>query len=562
MVEALGEDLLQHRYRVYDERIGVFRVVHVLTPTFANDAQVREVFVDQARRLLAFHHPGVVRLVDVQPRSVMPWVVVEDHEGPSVLDHVEHAGPLAPRQAVQALRPALAGLQALHEAGFVHGDVHPHNLLPGPDGGLVITEPSLRWAAGAALSSLTEPAWSSPEWRRDPSHRSVASDIYSIGATLFALLTGTAPPDFLYDLEASDPTLAAVPDALRSVIVQCCRLQPATRPKQVRSVIEALGRASQAVGPDPEGAAPLVAPEVSLPDPLPTSFPALMPILDQVRPAAGFEDESDDDSATTQHATPLPYTMTPAQRDERSEWVAGKPRLNPDSLPIYVDKESVLRQVEEEKDEVRRKETVTPAGVKRIGQPSPQPARRTLGKARAPDLPASAADDDDNSSLTRWVMIGGFGGVTVALVALLGFAIILLMARFRITDAREATRVSRVQLYQTMADHENIVASMDTNLHRTYASWEEVKGEPARINGALGFLDAFALTMRIVERDDPRLPQITDAARRFAASRENYRRSLDLWRAEAATFTGRTVVSIGMAGLPPEDQSSSSAMNR
>ncbi|MEN0065480.1 MAG: protein kinase [Myxococcota bacterium] len=433
VVQAIDEDVVVRTYRAYDERLGLFRAVQVLAPRYANHPKIRELFVKQASRLVAFNHRHVVRVVDVQPEGALPWAVVEDHYGPSLLEHLAQHGPLTPRQSIAVMRQALDGLQALHEVRLAHSDVHPERLHVAEDGAITLSEPSLRWVAGGSALRLDEIGYVAPEQRRDPGRRTVASDLYGVGATLFALLTAKTPPDFLFEAESDDKVFDGLPKALTEVIRRCCAQDPKTRPRHARQVAEALLRAGRSVGSDPAGSRPLKGPAHELALPVAPDFPELEAILDRRSPAAlaaaavarepsnnhvtdtmdvvwqraqhmqDAAEEDEEDAATQAGEAPealaelgrpetsapepdvagLPYVMPTNEIHERKGWEPPE-TFNPETLPDYADEGEAERLAELERS--AESVVVTPQGSPELlGAPS-----QLVEPSMAATLPAGA----------------------------------------------------------------------------------------------------------------------------------------------------------------------------
>src|SRR3990172_12101081 len=154
-------------------------------------------FLAEARLVARINHPRVVQIYGAARHGDHCYIAMEYVAGASAEAVVAQAGPMAPRNATDVLLQAASALDAPHRSGVVHRDVKPANLLIGADGvaklgdfGMALGSAGL--SNGDAHLREGTPYYTAPEiWRGEAA--SAASDIYSLGATYFQLLTGRPP---------------------------------------------------------------------------------------------------------------------------------------------------------------------------------------------------------------------------------------------------------------------------------------------------------------------------------------------------------------------------------
>ncbi|HEY3686800.1 MAG TPA: serine/threonine-protein kinase [Streptosporangiaceae bacterium] len=197
-------------WRAYDELLG--RDVAIKRIELADDTPADERAMlcaraaREARAAAMLDHPGIVTVHDVVEPDGRPWIIMELVEGRSLDDAVAAEGPFPPRRVAAIGALLLDALAAAHTKGLLHRDVKPANVLLADDGRVVLTDfgiaaldgdPALT-RAGALLGS---PGFIAPErLRDDPS--GPASDLWSVGATLYAAVEGRAPYDAATPLAA------------------------------------------------------------------------------------------------------------------------------------------------------------------------------------------------------------------------------------------------------------------------------------------------------------------------------------------------------------------------
>ena len=173
-------------------------------------------------------------------------------------------GPL-PVTTVRWLAAGCAeALASIHGAGLVHRDLKPSNVLVAPDGPRVIdfgvARAAERMGRTTSRGAVGTPAYMAPEQARDTHEASVASDVYSLGATLLFAATGHPPyqgatvMDVLARLATEEPDLSGLPDELTELITACMHRVPRQRPTS-SAMLAQLGDFTEAqAGPDEEHA--------------------------------------------------------------------------------------------------------------------------------------------------------------------------------------------------------------------------------------------------------------------------------------------------------------------
>jgi len=228
--------------QVYLGRSAAGRLVAVKTirVELAEEAGFRNRFaleVAAARRVSGVFTAAVV---EADPEADLPWLATAYIPAPSLSRLVQACGPM-PVPAVKWLAAGCAeALQSIHVAGLVHRDLKPSNVLVAPDGPKVIDFGVARVAERIELTSsrgaVGTPAYMAPEQARDTRQASVASDVYSLGATLAYAATGHPPyagdtaMDVLARLATEPPDLSGLPDELSELIGECLERVPRMRP--------------------------------------------------------------------------------------------------------------------------------------------------------------------------------------------------------------------------------------------------------------------------------------------------------------------------------------------
>ena len=203
-------------------------------------------------------------------------------------------------------------LASIHGAGLVHRDLKPSNVLVAPDGPRVIdfgvARAAERMGRTTARGAVGTPAYMAPEQARDTREASVASDVYSLGATLLFAATGHPPysgasvMDVLARLATEEPDLSGLPGELSEVITACLHRVPRARPTSSAMLVQLGDFTVAQAGPDeehsylPEAAMALIAEYQRSP---------------QIGPLGEFAGERAED-ATSASYTELPASYRPA----------------------------------------------------------------------------------------------------------------------------------------------------------------------------------------------------------------------------------------------------------
>jgi eukaryotic-like serine/threonine-protein kinase len=199
----LGYDEVLHR------DVAVKEVVPPPGLTAAEQDMSNERSLREARAIARLNHPNVVRIYDVVNKQPHPWIVMEYVPSRSLHQVVVEDGPLPPAEVARIGLAVLAALCAAHRAGIVHRDVKPSNVLLSEQR-VVLTDWGLATMEGDVTVTRTgmiigSPAYISPERARDGAY-SPGSDLWSLGATLYAAVEGRAP----YERASAIATLTAL----------------------------------------------------------------------------------------------------------------------------------------------------------------------------------------------------------------------------------------------------------------------------------------------------------------------------------------------------------------
>jgi eukaryotic-like serine/threonine-protein kinase len=199
----LGQGAMGIVWEAFDEWLRrPVAVKEVLLPPGMPDlqaAELRERTLREARAIAALSHPNVITLHDVAREDGEPFVVMEFVHAHSLAAVIDVLGPLPTPKAAAIADAVAAGLAAAHQVGITHRDVKPGNVLIGVDGRVKLTDFGIaRNVAERTLTStgimLGSPAYIAPEVAAGREVTS-AADVWSLGATLFAVIEGRPPYD-------------------------------------------------------------------------------------------------------------------------------------------------------------------------------------------------------------------------------------------------------------------------------------------------------------------------------------------------------------------------------
>ncbi|MBI1832505.1 MAG: protein kinase [Planctomycetes bacterium] len=198
----------QAEHRVMD-RVVAIKIIH---RDLIRNPRVIDRFRQEVKAAARLSHPNIVTAYDAEQAGDVHFLVMEYVDGISLGHLVARKGPLDIAMACNFIRQAAKGLQHAFEAGMVHRDIKPHNLMLTRKGQVKILDFGLaRLASEAQVDEslpagpdrpeqtrmgdvMGTPSYIAPEHIADPSQADIRADIYGLGCTLFFLLTGESPP--------------------------------------------------------------------------------------------------------------------------------------------------------------------------------------------------------------------------------------------------------------------------------------------------------------------------------------------------------------------------------
>lgn len=212
-------------YRARKVRSGEVVALKVLRDGGLATQNMRRRFRQEALTLQRLSHPNVVRVLDMSDSEFGGWMALELYSDSSLADDLQSGGPMFPSDAVSLMCDVLSALQTAHDAGVIHRDIKPDNILIGMDGrprlcdfGVAHSDestPSLN-GIGTILGTL---AYMAPEQRfcADLDGR---ADIFACGVTLYQMLTGRGPADLVTEDVRNNLGGLGVPEDLQSIVLR------------------------------------------------------------------------------------------------------------------------------------------------------------------------------------------------------------------------------------------------------------------------------------------------------------------------------------------------------
>ena len=284
ILARLGVGGMGEVYKVLHVHLNAIRVIKLMRPAIAGDKTSHERFLREARLATKISHPNVAALYDFSTLEDGSWYMVWEYiEGTNLHELIEEDGPLSPRYAAKLSIQALRGLNAIHQAGIVHRDISPENLMITRANGeerVKIIDLGIAKQWNEATEGQTKTGMFVGKWKYcSPEHLGILpegqridgrADIYSFGIVLYEMLTGVTPfqadtPHGFLVLHASEqprplrevnPGVTASPD-LEALILRAMEKSRDARFSTARDFADALESLMPSLSEQPGAPPPL-----------------------------------------------------------------------------------------------------------------------------------------------------------------------------------------------------------------------------------------------------------------------------------------------------------------
>ena len=262
VLEKVGTGGMSDVYKAKDHRLNRMVAVKVLKQEFSENATFVSKFRVEAQAAAGLMHPNIVNVYDVGEEKSSYYIIMELVNGITLKKYIEKKGRLSPREAVTVAIQVAIGLAAAHRNHIIHRDIKPQNIIISKEGKVKVTDFGI--AKASTSNTITSNVmgsvhYTSPEQARG-GFSDEKSDVYSLGVTLFEMLTGRVPYEgdttvaiaLKHIQEPFPDPRELVPDlpySVQQIVLKCCEKSPDMRYQNMEELASDLRRSLN----DPDG---------------------------------------------------------------------------------------------------------------------------------------------------------------------------------------------------------------------------------------------------------------------------------------------------------------------
>lgn len=256
IIDKVGSGGMADVYKARDQRLNRFVAIKVLKPEYSSDKSFVNKFRAEAQSAAGLSHPNIVNVYDVGDDSGLHYIVMELVEGITLKRFIERKGKLDIKEAVGIGIQIAQGMEAAHDNHIIHRDIKPQNIIISRDGKVKVTDFGIAKATNSntiTSNAMGSVHYLSPEQARG-GYSDEKSDIYSLGVTLYEMLSGKVP--FAGDNTVSVALLhiqgeamplreldPEIPVSVDKIVQKCMQKRPERRYHSASELIADLKRA-------------------------------------------------------------------------------------------------------------------------------------------------------------------------------------------------------------------------------------------------------------------------------------------------------------------------------
>lgn len=256
VLEQIGSGGMSVVYKAKCHKLNRLVAIKVLKNEFSQDANFVSKFKMEAQAAAGLSHPNIVNVFDVVDEGELHYIVMELIEGVTLKSYINKKGYLEVKETIGIAIQVAQGIAAAHEQRIIHRDIKPQNMIISKDGKVKVADFGIARAVSAQTlnsNAMGSVHYISPEQARG-GYSDARSDIYSLGITMYEMVTGHVPFEgdntvtvALAHLEerVTPPSVynPNIPVSLERIILQCTEKKPESRYASVNSVIGDLRKA-------------------------------------------------------------------------------------------------------------------------------------------------------------------------------------------------------------------------------------------------------------------------------------------------------------------------------
>ena len=253
ILEKIGTGGMSDVYKAKCHKLNRFVAIKVLKQEFSENANFVSKFRTEAQAAAGLMHPNIVNVYDVGEENGIYYFVMEMVEGITLKKYIEKKARLSVKEAISIAIQVSMGIEAAHNNHIIHRDIKPQNIMISKDGKVKVTDFGI--AKAATSNTITSNVmgsvhYTSPEQARG-GYSDEKSDIYSLGITMFEMLTGRVPfngettvaiaiKHIQEELPSTREYVPEIPISVEQIVFKCCQKSPDRRYQSMAELIDDL----------------------------------------------------------------------------------------------------------------------------------------------------------------------------------------------------------------------------------------------------------------------------------------------------------------------------------